>query len=59
MSRWLRWSLASSVLCAKKVPQKLKGKFYKVVVVVKPTMLYRMEWWPVKNPPVQKIKVVK
>ncbi|XP_060191168.1 uncharacterized protein LOC132620753 [Lycium barbarum] len=52
---WLKWRLASRVLCGKKVPPKLKGKFYKVVV--RPTLLYGAECWPVKNSHVQKMKV--
>ncbi|KAG5595785.1 hypothetical protein H5410_037017 [Solanum commersonii] len=47
--------LASGVLCDKKEPPKLKGKVYKVVV--RPTMLYGAECWPVKKSHVQKIKV--
>ncbi|KAG5581551.1 hypothetical protein H5410_052178 [Solanum commersonii] len=35
---WMKWRLALGVLCDKKVPPKLKGKFYKVVV--KHTVLY-------------------
>ncbi|KAM3376423.1 hypothetical protein P3S68_015138 [Capsicum galapagoense] len=34
---WMKWKLTSGVLCDKKVPPKLKGKFYRVVV--RPTML--------------------
>ncbi|KAF3624971.1 Long chain acyl-CoA synthetase 6, peroxisomal [Capsicum annuum] len=34
---WMKWRLASGVLCDKKVPLKLKGKFYRVVVC--PAML--------------------
>ncbi|KAK4372544.1 hypothetical protein RND71_007928 [Anisodus tanguticus] len=52
---WMKWRLASGVLCDKKVPPKLKGKFYRVVV--KPTMLYGVECWPVKTSHIQKIKV--
>ncbi|XP_060183146.1 uncharacterized protein LOC132613111 [Lycium barbarum] len=52
---WMKWRLASGVLCDKKVPPKLKGKFYKVVV--RPTMLYGVECWPVKKSHVQKMKV--
>ncbi|XP_059285927.1 uncharacterized protein LOC132039467 [Lycium ferocissimum] len=52
---WLKRKLASGVLCNKNVLPRLKGKFYKVVV--KPTMLYGMECWPVKKAHVQKMKV--
>ncbi|KAM3305906.1 hypothetical protein P3S67_012775 [Capsicum chacoense] len=35
---WMKWRLASGVLCDKKVPLKLKGKYYRAAV--RPTMLY-------------------
>ncbi|XP_070017321.1 uncharacterized protein [Nicotiana sylvestris] len=54
---WMKWKLASSVLCDKNVPLRLNSKFYKVVV--RPTMLYVAECWPVKKSHVQKMKVVK
>ncbi|XP_055821948.1 uncharacterized protein LOC129890416 [Solanum dulcamara] len=52
---WMKWRLASGVLCDKKVPPQLKGKFYKVVV--KLAMLYGAECWPVKVSHVQRMKV--
>ncbi|XP_070008003.1 uncharacterized protein [Nicotiana sylvestris] len=52
---WMKWRLASGVLCDKNVPPKFKGKFYRVVV--RPAMLYGAECWPVKNSHIQKIKV--
>ncbi|XP_055802220.1 uncharacterized protein LOC129871346 [Solanum dulcamara] len=52
---WMKWRLASGVLCDKKVPPKLKGKFYKVVV--RPTLLYGVECWPIKKLHVQKMRV--
>ncbi|XP_070034694.1 uncharacterized protein [Nicotiana tomentosiformis] len=52
---WMKWRLTSAVLCDKKVPPKLKGKFYRVVV--RPTMLYEVECWLVKIAHVQKMKV--
>ncbi|KAF3654566.1 putative pre-mRNA-processing factor 6-like [Capsicum annuum] len=42
-------------LCDKKVPPKLKGKFYRAVV--RPAMLYGAECWPVKNSHIQKMRV--
>ncbi|KAG5581032.1 hypothetical protein H5410_051659 [Solanum commersonii] len=52
---WRKWRLASGVLCDKKIPHKLKGKFYRVVV--RPALLYGAECWPVKNAHVQKMHV--
>lgn len=52
---WLKWRLASGVLCAKKVTPKLKGKFYRVAV--HPAMLYGVECWQVKASHIQKLKV--
>ncbi|KAF3647890.1 putative cadmium/zinc-transporting ATPase HMA2-like [Capsicum annuum] len=51
----MKWKLASGVLCDKKVPPKLKGKFYRVVV--RPALLYGAECWPVKNSHTQRMKV--
>jgi hypothetical protein len=44
---WLKWRQASSVLCDKRVPQKLKGKFYRTAI--RPAMLYGAECWPTKG----------
>ncbi|XP_047254608.1 uncharacterized protein LOC107843456 isoform X1 [Capsicum annuum] len=44
---WTKWRLASGILCNKKVPLKLKGKFYRAAV--RSAMLYGAECWPVKN----------
>ena len=52
---WTKWRLASGVLCDKKIPPKLKGKFYRLVV--RPTLLYGAECWPIKNAHDQKIHV--
>ena len=54
-AEWMKWKLASGVLCDKKVSPKLKGKFYRVAV--RPAMLYGAECWPVKNSHIQKMKV--
>jgi len=43
---WLKWRRDSCVLYDKKVPLKLKGKFY--WTSVRPTMLYGTQCWVVK-----------
>ena len=35
---WLKWRQASGILCDKRVPQKLKGKFY--TTAIHPVILY-------------------
>ena len=41
---WLKWRQASDILCDKRVPQKLKDKFYRTAI--RPAMLYGAECWP-------------
>ena len=43
------------MLCDRRIPLKLKGKFYRTVV--RPTLIYGSECWPVKKKDVQKISV--
>ena len=38
---------ASGVLCDKRIPQKLKDKFYRTAI--RPAMLYGAEYWPTKR----------
>ena len=38
LADWLKWRQASGILCDKRVPQKLKGKFYRTAI--HPAMLY-------------------
>ncbi|KAG5583946.1 hypothetical protein H5410_044380 [Solanum commersonii] len=52
---WMKWRLASRVLCDKKIPSRLKDKFYRVVV--RPALLYGAECWSAKNAHVQKMHV--
>ena len=35
---WIKWRQVSSILCDKRIPQKLKDKFYRTTI--KPAMLY-------------------
>nr|GEY65332.1 hypothetical protein [Tanacetum cinerariifolium] len=41
----MKWRAASGVLYDKRVPLKLKGKFYRAAI--RPTMLYGSECWPI------------
>ena len=43
----LKWHQASGVLYDRRVPQKLKGKFYRTAI--RPAMLYGAEYWPKKR----------
>ena len=43
---WLKWRSATGVLCDKKIPNKVKGKFYRTVV--RPTILYGSGCWATK-----------
>ena len=52
---WMKWRQASGVLCDKRVPQKLKGKFYRTAI--RPAMLYGAECWPTKRRHVQQLSV--
>ena len=52
---WLKWRQASGILCDKRVPQKLKGKFYRTAI--RPAMLYGAECWPTERQHVQQPSV--
>jgi len=52
---WVKWRSASGVLCDKKIPFALKGKFYKSTV--RPALLYGVECWPVKVSQVRRMLV--
>ena len=51
----MNWRQASGILCDKKVPRKLKGKFYRMAV--RPAMLYGAECWPTKRQHIQQMSV--
>jgi hypothetical protein len=44
---WMKWHQTSDILCDKRVPQKLKGKFYRMEI--RPALLYGAEYWPSKR----------
>ena len=51
---WCKWRMASGILCDKRMPMKLKGKYYSTVV--RPVMTYSLnECWAVKKSHVQKL----
>ena len=52
---WIKWRQASDILCDKRVPQKLKDKFYRTTIRL--TMLYGAECWPTKIRHVQQLSV--
>jgi hypothetical protein len=44
---WVKWRQVSGVLCDKKVPNKLKDKFY--MTAIRPVMIYGAEYWATKG----------
>jgi hypothetical protein len=47
--------VTKSILCDKRVPQELKGKFYRTAI--RPAMLYGAECWPTKRRHIQQLGV--
>ena len=45
---WSKWKGASSVICDKKVPLKIKGKFYSTTIKIS-NVVWDIEYWTVKN----------
>jgi hypothetical protein len=54
---WVKWRQASGVLCDKKVPNKLRSKFY--MTTIRPAMIYDADCWATKEQHVQKMSVAK
>ncbi|GKD14150.1 ataxia telangiectasia mutated family protein [Tanacetum coccineum] len=52
---WVKWRAASGVLCDRRIPLKLKGKFYRVAI--RPAMLYGSECWPITKAQENKVEV--
>jgi hypothetical protein len=44
---WVKLRQTSDILCDKKVPNKLKGKFYRMAI--RPVMMYGVECWATKE----------
>ncbi len=51
----MKWRRAAGVLCDRKIPNKLKGKFYRTAI--RPAMLYSSEFWALKELYASKIRV--
>jgi len=52
---WFKWRKATGVICDRKVPDKVKGKFYRTAI--RPAMLYGSECWALKGQQEHKIGV--
>jgi hypothetical protein len=52
---WVKWKQTSGVLCDKKVPNKLKCKFYRTTI--RPAMMYGAKCWATKGQHVQNMSV--
>ncbi|XP_074362974.1 uncharacterized protein LOC141703327 [Apium graveolens] len=46
-SGWLKWRAATGLLCDRRVPFRVKGKFYRVAI--RPALLYWSECWALKK----------
>jgi hypothetical protein len=53
--KWVKWRQTSGILCDKKVPNKLKDKFYRIMI--RPAMMYGAECWATKGQHIQKMSV--
>ncbi|KAL3516621.1 hypothetical protein ACH5RR_023523 [Cinchona calisaya] len=54
-ARWTKWRMASEILCDRKIPLRLEGKFYRTAI--RPAMLYGSKCWIVNHTHEQKMKV--
>nr|GEW98643.1 ataxia telangiectasia mutated family protein [Tanacetum cinerariifolium] len=53
---WMKWMAASGVLCDRRIPLKLKGKFYRAAI--RRAMLYGSECWQITKALSNKVEVV-
>ena len=51
----MKWRAASGVMCDKRIPLKLKGKFYRAAI--RPAMLYGSECWPMTKVQASRMEV--
>ncbi|GKD52409.1 hypothetical protein Tco_1281385 [Tanacetum coccineum] len=51
----MKWRAASGVLCDRRIPLKIKGKFYRVAIRL--AMLYGLECWPIMKALANKVEV--
>jgi hypothetical protein len=54
-ARWIKWRQISDIICDKKVPNKLKGKFYRTAI--RSTMMCDTKCWATKGQHIQKMSV--
>ncbi|GJX85490.1 hypothetical protein Tco_0336264 [Tanacetum coccineum] len=52
---WVKWRVASGVLCDKRIPLKLKEKFYRVTI--RPAMIFGSECWPITKAQPNRVEV--
>jgi len=52
---WQKWKNAPGILGDRRIPLRLKGKVYRMIV--RPALLYGVECWPIKKLQVQRMKV--
>nr|XP_043639669.1 uncharacterized protein LOC122610774 [Erigeron canadensis] len=52
---WMKWRAAMGVMCDKRIPLKLKGKFYRVDI--RPAMLYGSECWAMTKAQAARVEV--
>ncbi|GMP81861.1 hypothetical protein CsSME_00036427 [Camellia sinensis var. sinensis] len=52
---WCKWRSTFGVLCDKRIPTRLKGKFYRTAI--RPAMLYGTECWATKKQHIDKMSV--
>lgn len=52
---WVKWRGASSILCDRRIPLRLKGEFYRTAI--RPAILYGTECWAARQQHLHKVSV--